>query len=229
VSSQPQGEVQSELFKLLRENAQDCPTSTQLSHTPHTSSYIDDLNACKRGICMGQQNRVSINRDYALCSGCRRCEIACSLLHEKRIWSEASRVRVFMFVPGIEIPHLCFQCDRPKCVDACPESALSVDEQTGAINVDAQICTACGLCIDACPGRVPHLHPDGSHVLICDLCGGDPECAKTCQQGKWNALTLSKRDDDSSTRQQPATPQELTRRTGTLILGERTLREVWDQ
>jgi len=178
---------------------------------------------------MSKKSQVWINRNYALCSGCRRCEIACSLFHEKRIWPEASRVRVFMFVPGIEIPHLCFQCDDPQCVGACPEGALSVDKRTRAIRVDDSLCTACGLCIDACPGRVPHLHPDGSHVVICDLCGGRPECTKACEKGKWNALTLTRSSDEELKRQPPKTPQELTHQTGTLILGEKTLREVWDE
>jgi len=175
---------------------------------------------------MSQKGEVWINRNHVLCSGCRRCEIACSLFHEKQIWPEASRVRVFMFVPGVEIPHLCFQCNDPECIEACPEGALSVDEQTKAIRVDDSLCTACGLCIDACPGRVPHLHPDGNSIVICDLCGGDPECVKTCQEGKWNALTLG---DESLAKQPPETPQALMRQTGTLILGEKTLREVWDQ
>jgi anaerobic carbon-monoxide dehydrogenase iron sulfur subunit len=178
---------------------------------------------------MTRQGQVWIKRDYTQCSGCRRCEIACSLFHEKRIWPEASRVRVFMFIPGIEIPHLCFQCDDPKCVEACPEGALSVNGQTGAINVNDSSCTACGLCIDACPGRVPHLHPDGNRIVICDLCGGDPECAKTCTEGKWNALSITQVGKAGMMKDQPRTPQELTRETGTTILGERTLMEVWDE
>jgi len=178
---------------------------------------------------MTQSGQVRIKRDYLLCSGCRRCEIACSLFHDKRIWPEASRVRVFMFIPGVEIPHLCFQCDNPKCVEACPEGALSVDGQTGAIIVDNGLCTACGSCIDACPGHVPHLHPDGSRIVICDLCGGDPECVKVCTDGKWDALTLLQHDEVHPKEQQPETPQELTHRTGMLILGERTLKEVWDE
>lgn len=161
-----------------------------------------------------------------VCSGCRRCEIACSLFHEKRIWPEASRVRVFMFIPGIEIPHLCFQCDNPQCVEACPEGALTVDKETKAIRVDDSLCTACGTCIDACPGSVPHLHPEGNHIVICDLCGGDPECVKTCQEGRWNALTLGK---ENMKKQTPETPRALTQKTGKTILGEKTLREVWDQ
>jgi carbon-monoxide dehydrogenase iron sulfur subunit len=175
---------------------------------------------------MKETKQVWINRDYMLCSGCRRCEIACTLAHEKRIWPEASRVRVFMYVPGIEIPHLCFQCDNPDCVDACPEGALSVDKRTNGIRVDESLCTACGICIDACPGRVPHLHPDGSRIVICDLCGGEPACVKACQEGLWNALTLG---EEGMKKPQPETPQALTQKTGSTILGDETLREVWSQ
>jgi len=69
---------------------------------------------------------VWIKRNYENCSGCRRCEIACSLHHEGRIWLEASRIRVFMLIPGVEIPYLCFQCEEYPCVEACPSGVLSV-------------------------------------------------------------------------------------------------------
>lgn len=46
----------------------------------------------------GSKRRIWIIRDYVKCSGCRKCEIACSLFHEKRIWPEASRIRIFMLV-----------------------------------------------------------------------------------------------------------------------------------
>lgn len=127
-------------------------------------------------------------RDYMKCTGCRLCEIACSLKHEGRIWPEASRVRVFMLVPGAEVPHLCAQCYNYPCVAACPVEALSVHEETGAVIVNNEQCNACGLCIDACPGKVPHLHPDRKRVVICDLCGGDPECAKICEKARYFAL-----------------------------------------
>ena len=74
---------------------------------------------------MGITNQVWIKREYEKCSGCRRCEIICSLHHEGKIWPEASRVRIFMLVPGVEIPHLCFQCEDYPCIEDCPENSVS--------------------------------------------------------------------------------------------------------
>ncbi|UCD45225.1 MAG: 4Fe-4S dicluster domain-containing protein [Candidatus Bathyarchaeota archaeon] len=127
-------------------------------------------------------------RDYIRCSGCRLCEVACTMKHEGRIWPEASRIRVFMLVPGAEVPHLCAQCSEYPCVSSCPADALSVNDDTGAVIVDEEKCTSCGACIKACPGQVPHLHPEKRHALICDLCGGDPECAKICERAGYGAL-----------------------------------------
>jgi carbon-monoxide dehydrogenase iron sulfur subunit len=170
--------------------------------------------------------QVWIKRNYENCSGCRRCEIACSVHHEGRIWPEASRVRVFMFIPGIEIPHLCLQCEDYPCVGACPEGALSVNGKTGAVKVDAPRCTACGLCVKACPGNVPHLHPGRNCVVICDLCDGKPKCVKACQEGRWKALTSIPRAKASSRRALAKTPRALTREVAIQILGEEITREA---
>ena len=131
---------------------------------------------------------IWIVRDYAACSGCRRCELACSIHHEDWMWPEASRIRVFMPYPGLEVPHFCAQCDDYPCVESCPTDALSVDEETTAVLVDEEKCTSCGRCIDACPGKVPFLHPETNKVVICDLCEGDPECVKVCREAGYNAL-----------------------------------------
>ena len=32
-------------------------------------------------------------------------------------------------------------------------------------------------------------------VLICDLCDGDPQCARVCQEGGWNCLRVVERED----------------------------------
>jgi len=135
-----------------------------------------------------------IVRDPLKCTGCRLCEIACSYYHEGRIWPEASRIRIFTLGPGIEIPHLCSQCSDYPCVQKCPVGALSVNKRTGAVIVDYEKCTGCGICIDACPGKVPFLHPASKKAVICDLCNGDPQCVKTCSEAGWSALRLVKEE-----------------------------------
>ena len=141
---------------------------------------------------------IWIVRDYEKCSGCRRCELACSMHHEDWMWPEASRVRIFMPFPGLEVPHLCAQCDDYPCVESCPVEALSVDEDTTAVLVDREKCTSCGECIDACPGKIPFLHPGDNKATICDLCGGDPECVKVCHEAKYDALRLVEEEMDEN-------------------------------
>ncbi len=161
---------------------------------------------------MSEGGLIWIYRNYEYCSGCRRCEIACSLKHEGKIWPEASRVRVFMLVPGIEVPHLCAQCHDYPCVEACPVGALSTSRETGAVLVDKDKCIACGKCIDACPGKIPFIHPADNYAVICDLCGGDPECVKACSKGGWNALQLVRRwGGEHDMKLYAKTPEKITR------------------
>lgn len=126
------------------------------------------------------------------CSGCRLCEITCSLEHEGIIWPEASRIRVFEFLPGVDVPHTCVQCPDYPCVNTCPVNALSVDEKTGAVLVEEEKCTECGACITACPGKVPRIPTDKGSVVICDLCGGEPKCVEICHEAGHDALKLVK-------------------------------------
>jgi Fe-S-cluster-containing dehydrogenase component len=169
---------------------------------------------------------IWIARDYLKCSGCRRCEIACSLFHEGWIWPEASRIKVFMLVPGIEIPQLCAQCHDYPCVEACPAGALSVDNATGAVLVDRDKCTGCGICIHKCPGNIPFLHPKDGKATICDLCGGDPQCAKVCQEAKFNALWTVREEKTgwgSINRKLFARPpEELTKDVAVNLYGEKS-------
>jgi Fe-S-cluster-containing hydrogenase component 2 len=169
---------------------------------------------------MTRDGPIWVARDFSKCSGCRKCEIACSLYHENRIWPEASRVRIFMLVPGTEFPHLCTQCEGYPCVEACPFKALSVNNRTAAVIVDEEKCVGCGRCIDACPGRIPHMHPAKKKILICDLCDGDPQCARTCQEGGWGALRTVLREDHPY-RLYARLPQEHARNLAFKLYGEK--------
>jgi len=165
-------------------------------------------------------DRIWIARDYVACSGCRRCEIACSLFHEGKIWPEASRIRIFAPAPTIEIPHLCTQCDDAPCIANCPVNALSMDEKTGAITVDKKVCTGCGTCVNSCPAGVPTIHPTEKYALICDLCGGDPQCVKACQEGGFNALRIVKNAPPSLRKLYTKTPNEIAKELAYRFYGE---------
>ncbi|MEM2341624.1 MAG: 4Fe-4S dicluster domain-containing protein [Candidatus Bathyarchaeia archaeon] len=174
----------------------------------------------------GMPSLIWIYRNYQNCSGCRRCEIACSLSHEGKIWPEASRIRVFMLVPGIEVPHLCAQCHDYPCVDTCPVKALSVNKETGAVIVDREKCIACGRCIDACPGKVPYIHPRDNYAVICDLCNGDPKCVKACNEGGWNALQIVRRFGGYNFKLYAKTPEVITRELAKRFYGEEIAEEI---
>lgn len=144
--------------------------------------------------------------------------------HEGKMWPEASRIRVFMLFPGVEIPHLCAQCHNYPCISACPVDAMSVSEETIAVLVDKEKCISCGKCIDACPGKIPFLHPGDNKAVICDLCGGDPECVKVCQEARFDALVKlrERRGGENLNRQLFAqTPEELTEDVAINIFGEK--------
>jgi carbon-monoxide dehydrogenase iron sulfur subunit len=156
-----------------------------------------------------------------MCSGCRRCELACSMHHEDWMWPEASRVRVFMPFPGLEVPHLCAQCDNYPCVDACPVEALTIDEDTTAVLVDREKCTSCGACIDACPGKIPFLHPGDNKATICDLCGGDPECVKVCHEARYDALRLVEEEMDENRKLFAMDPMIVAKDLAIKLFGEK--------
>ncbi|AEH24377.1 4Fe-4S dicluster domain-containing protein [Pyrococcus yayanosii] len=141
---------------------------------------------------MSTEDRIWILVTPERCSGCRLCEVACSLEHEGVIWPEASRIRIYELLPGVNVPHTCVQCQDYPCVKACNFDALSVDEKTGAVLVDEEKCTTCGACVLACPGNVPRIPVGKGSVVICDLCEGNPKCVEVCHEAGHDALTLVK-------------------------------------
>ena len=164
---------------------------------------------------------IWIARDWQACSGCRRCELACSIHHEDWMWPEASRVRIFMPFPGIEVPHLCAQCEDYPCVNSCPVKALSVDEATDAVLTDRDLCISCGSCIRACPGQIPFLHPGDNKTTICDLCEGDPECVKVCTEAGYNSLTLVNEEPNIHRKLHSRDPVEIGKDLAVKFFGEK--------
>jgi len=124
--------------------------------------------------------------DFKLCSGCRICELHCSLKHYGLINSRKSRIRVHRDHHSlVNTPQVCLQCSGRFCIDACPPKirALSIDGRTSAVIVDVEKCIGCGKCVKACPYEGIELLSGEKTVIVCDLCGGDPECVKHCPEG----------------------------------------------
>ncbi|SDF59504.1 4Fe-4S dicluster domain-containing protein [Sporolituus thermophilus] len=130
---------------------------------------------------------IAVN--YAKCTGCRICEAECALFHYKTPDLSRSRIKVYYFNPPVDVPSLCAKCGDAPCIKACPEKvgALSKDKTTGAVILDEKKCIACWACIEPCAkdrvGVIRKSKDEKVVVGICDLCGGDPTCVKSCREG----------------------------------------------
>lgn len=121
--------------------------------------------------------------DSEKCSGCRMCESACSLYHDKVFNPTRARINIVKWeTAGLYLPMVCQQCETPLCEVVCPMHAIKRDEETGAMLVDHDLCVGCRLCIMFCPFGGINLDPKTGRVLKCDLCGGDPVCVKFCEK-----------------------------------------------
>lgn len=131
--------------------------------------------------------------DNALCIGCQLCESACSAVKEKSFNPHFSRIHVVHSrQPPSSMAIACCLCEDHPCVKACPKKALSVNEKTGVVQIDSDICVACGWCIASCEWGALSLHPITNSAIVCDLCNGDPECVKLCPK---EALSFSTMND----------------------------------
>ena len=115
------------------------------------------------------------------CSGCRICEAVCSL-HQERVFNpERARIHVVKWDnAGVYIPMICQQCETPFCETVCPVRAIHRKDDTGALIIDYNLCVGCKLCVTFCPFGGVGIDIEGK-IIKCDLCNGDPQCAKNCE------------------------------------------------
>jgi Fe-S-cluster-containing dehydrogenase component len=127
--------------------------------------------------------------DMDLCDGCKLCEMSCSLAKTGEVISPAkAKLRVLKDEKaGIDIPTMCQHCNDPPCIKVCPTVAIVKDSNTGIVTVNEDKCDGCKdsafpECIISCPFEAVFFDLDKHVAVICDLCGGEPICVKTCQE-----------------------------------------------
>ena len=122
--------------------------------------------------------------DYEHCTGCRLCEMVCSV--KKEGVSDPARARVHIIkweMEGFYLPMFCQHCEDPLCAAVCPVNAIQRDETLARVIVDRDLCIGCRACVTACPlGGIGFDAKEGK-VLRCDLCDGEPTCVNFCETG----------------------------------------------
>ena len=114
------------------------------------------------------------------CTGCMRCELACSYEQTGTFQPSKSVIRVSAFENHTSYsPYTCPQCAEAWCMTACPVEAIGISP-AGAKEVVNDICVGCKLCTIACPYGAIFYDVDSHKAFKCDLCGGRPACVSAC-------------------------------------------------
>ncbi|MGD1995216.1 MAG: 4Fe-4S dicluster domain-containing protein [Anaerolineae bacterium] len=122
--------------------------------------------------------------NHERCTGCRLCEMVCSVKHTGVNSPSRSRIHVIKWPrEGFELPMLCQQCEDAPCVAVCPKDALSRDPVLGRVALTYDLCIGCKLCVTACPFGGMGIDTATRQVIKCDLCDGDPVCVRFCDPG----------------------------------------------
>ncbi|KYO68625.1 4Fe-4S binding protein [Thermovenabulum gondwanense] len=108
------------------------------------------------------------------CSGCRVCQVICSLVHFKEVNHKKGALKIFGHFPepGSFSINVCTQCG--ECAKVCPTNAITKEGEAYIIN--RTLCIKCGACKDVCPYNVIVFDEIGFPIK-CDNCG---ECIKIC-------------------------------------------------
>lgn len=132
--------------------------------------------------------------DLSRCIGCNACMISCKQWHDIEP-GPVKWLRVFQWekgaFPNLELrmlPIMCFHCETPVCMDACPNHAIYKENKYGAVLVDTGKCTGERECFKACPYGTPQFPNDerGIKMSKCTMCidrleeGLKPICVLSC-------------------------------------------------
>ncbi|MCF8092541.1 MAG: 4Fe-4S binding protein [Desulfotignum sp.] len=115
------------------------------------------------------------------CSGCKACELVCSLQNLKTINPSRAMLHVYgkFPEPGRYFADICDQCG--ECAKACPQEAIVLIK--GTWRIDKKKCDGCLACVSACPVNVMMVDDDNMPYK----CINCRQCAEVCPR---DALTF---------------------------------------
>ena len=134
---------------------------------------------------MPKQLKIS----YEKCTGCKSCEVACSLFNEGHMNPSKSRISVIIFIEGkytlpFNFVSTCKQCADAPCLKNCPVNAISrLKDKTKRVVIDKDKCIGCGKCGKVCPFGAMLFNIENNKAFKCELCDGNPVCALICPTG----------------------------------------------
>lgn len=113
--------------------------------------------------------------DHDSCWGCRACEVACK--QENRASYNLKLISVLENRPAVAdsepefsfFVNVCRHCETPDCADACPENAI-VKREDGLVVLDDELCSGCGICVEACPYDAIAFDTGKNKAMKCNLC-----------------------------------------------------------
>ncbi len=119
--------------------------------------------------------------DYGKCTGCRLCELVCSVKHTGASNPSRANVHVVKWEDeGFYLPMLCQHCVDAPCTSVCPTNAIYRDEGLNRVMVDYDLCIGCKACVAACPFGAMGFDEIEKKVIKCDICDGEPLCVRFC-------------------------------------------------
>jgi len=119
--------------------------------------------------------------DPEKCTGCRNCELVCSVKHFGVSNPSLARIQIVKWENiGIYVPMSCQQCEDAPCVAVCPKEAIYRDEELESVSINHDLCIGCKMCVAACPFGAMRWNSKSAHVFKCNLCHGDPQCVRFC-------------------------------------------------
>jgi Fe-S-cluster-containing hydrogenase component 2 len=109
------------------------------------------------------------------CTGCRICEMACSIRNEGVINPSKARLRIYREAMDKYTIKICNLCG--ECIKVCNPKAIYIEN--GVFKVNDEKCNMCLKCLKACPQEAIFIHKDLRYPLFCIFCGA---CVANCPQ-----------------------------------------------